>query len=65
MNRTEAEKAADYLLSELLSFAEKPPDAREKVIEWFEKNCELDKINKLNEHDFNDNQKTDCEKTAR
>lgn len=49
MNRFEAEKAADYLLNELLSFVEKPPDATEKVTEWFENNCNLETIKKLSE----------------
>ena len=44
MERIEAEKAADYLLNELLSFADKPDNAKEIVADWFEKNCSLESI---------------------
>ena len=47
MKRSEAEKAADYLLNELMSFADKPEDTKEKVTEWFEQNCSLDSADKL------------------
>lgn len=44
MKRSEAEKAADYLLNKLLSFADKPDNAKEKVADWFEKKCSLERI---------------------
>ena len=38
MRRSDAEKVADFLLNEMLSFADKPYDAKEKVTEWIEEN---------------------------
>ena len=47
MNRTEAEKVTDFMLNEMLSFADKPEGARGKVIEWLEANISIESADEI------------------